>query len=916
MINNLPNIIGRTIVSFLVLAASSALAGDLNADGKADLVWRDHYGQPIAWQMDGLSRTARLTLGPKRNNVWALAGFADVNGDGRADWVWIRADGLIEIWLTNANGNPQPKTPAVTVPSTFDFVALADVDGDSKADLVWFDTQMHRPEIWRLDGAEVAEIWNAFPFVAPEWHLAGSGDLDGDGRSDLIWRRDDGLVSVWEMQSAAIKNSFVLDALAPSPWRFGTAADLDGDDRDELVWQQLDGTLQVWRVAEGGMVSPAKGTNRIYVDSFEAAGPAATPPALDAAWRLIEAADLDGDGCDDLVFVHTDGRTQLWRMQSGDVAAWTVRAADAGMPYSDTTGRTLAPDRPHVTRTTATSAAVDISWPAITGAKYRLGFGATVTAAQQPGIATPGAGASLSYAAQHAAGARYYSVRSLHHGFLSAPGLPAYLAEFEMTDLPYWGALAIADFDGNGCIEMLGSLGDCHGGFVLRSEAQMGLGALRAPGRVYRDVRLADFTGDGIDDVIANVYSPIQQGASQVLFFRGLGNAQYLEDPAFTALSIRGFGETILVADFDNDGDLDIFLPHYTQYSPSEQSFLLINDGVGHFTDAADTAGVAIRNWPLALRVEGAQAADIDGDGWIDFYVASHLFMNQGGKGGGLSFIDARAEAGLPLLFDEGAKFLDWNADGRLDLVLMTPYNGPRLYENGGATFLFKPQALPSPSPPYNSAFGLDAADIDNDGLPDLVTAGGCQEPLEATDGYCYLIGRPHSLPRLFVNRGGAFIEHVFYDDGAYPTQRGWNDLQTFGDFDRSGTFDPVSRYADNDPENSSVLGNLHILRNRASDSRAIVVRVLGPAGQRNQQGRVVRVRPLAHPDFVMTQVLDSGSGYMGNQPYDLTFATPYPGDYEIRVGYADGTALAIVSPGKLAEFRFGLGVTIKALPH
>ena len=39
-----------------------------------------------------------------------------------------------------------------------------------------------------------------------------------------------------------------------------------------------------------------------------------------------------------------------------------------------------------------------------------------------------------------------------------------------------------------------------------------------------------------------------------------------------------------------------------------------------------------------------------------------------------------------------------------------------------------------------------------------------------------------------------------------------------------------------------------------------------------------------------MTQVVDSGSGYMSNSPYDLTFATPYEGAYTVSVRFAGAT--------------------------
>ena len=89
------------------------------------------------------------------------------------------------------------------------------------------------------------------------------------------------------------------------------------------------------------------------------------------------------------------------------------------------------------------------------------------------------------------------------------------------------------------------------------------------------------------------------------------------------ALGIRGFGETILAADFDNDGDVDVFLPHYTHINGG-RNWLLINDGHGQFHDVAAAAGVAINRF---FPPEGAQAIDVDDDGWLDIIVAGHLYI-------------------------------------------------------------------------------------------------------------------------------------------------------------------------------------------------------------------------------------------------------------------------------------------------
>ena len=127
--------------------------------------------------------------------------------------------------------------------------------------------------------------------------------------------------------------------------------------------------------------------------------------------------------------------------------------------------------------------------------------------------------------------------------------------------------------------------------------------------------------------------------------------------------------------------------------------------------------------------------------------------------------------------------------------------------------------------------------------------------------------------------------------------------MQTYSDFDNSGTADYVSRFTyfpfgASNSEDGIAPGYLSVSMNQASSTDIITVTVLGANGEQNQQGRVVRVTPDARPNVTVTQVVDSGSGYMSNGSYDLTFATPYFGAYTVSVRFADATYTATAQSG------------------
>ena len=419
---------------------------------------------------------------------------------------------------------------------------------------------------------------------------------------------------------------------------------------------------------------------------------------------------------------------------------------------------------------------------------------------------------------------------------------------------------SVADLNGDGALEMLGAVNDGTGRLQEVDLEAAGLGEYErtmALG-INRDTRIADLTGDGLPDLVTNLYTSVDDTRSRIRLYVNRGDGTFAIEPTVEALDARGFGETIVTADFDNDGDLDIFIPHYSHNSALEQSYLLRNDGAAGFVDVADAAGVALRNQPELLKVEGTQAVDFDGDGWLDLFAASHFFFNNGD----LTFTDRREALGLPAMFEEGVKFVDWNNDGTLDLVLHEPVLGPMLYEFDGSRFTYR-----NVMPPYlyGIAYAMNAYDLNNDGFEDIITAGG--------DYYD---------TKVLLNARSRFVRNV-----PSTIDRWGNDALAFGDFDRDGRIDIAKR--------DGVL--CYTLNTTTSTNTWLEFEVVDADGRRNQQGRVVYVVPEEDPSFIMTRVVDGGSGMLSQNQYAMLVGTPFTGPHTVTVRFAGGDRTFVVRP-------------------
>lgn len=482
-----------------------------------------------------------------------------------------------------------------------------------------------------------------------------------------------------------------------------------------------------------------------------------------------------------------------------------------------------------------------------------------------------------------------------------------------------------------------GTSNDGKGNLTVLDWAKAGLSPIDVLPRVPYDVRFADFNGDGIPDVISSVYSPTNIDSRTYLF---LGNADgtFTQDTTFGAQyqgpdgpGFRGRTETTVVADFNNDGTVDLFIPVYTYLDSIHdlsgdaqfksdgappnvhnalQNFLLLNDGTGKFTERAVEAGVSMHATlsgitppstdPEGNQPEGVQAVDFNMDGLIDLYVGGHLFINQGVDDQGVPhFKDMAASMGLTqdvlrapavwaptapnalpandLVTDEGAKFLDWNNDGKLDLLLYRwdwgTAHGERLFEFDGQRFTERTQAVTTPSatckkppsgyvpffatsrPIFWGGAGNNVYDLDNDGLEDVLVTGDSGGSV------------------VFRNYGCGFAE---VSTGALASMQGGAGGMALADFDNNGSIDVIY---------PAISGTAYY-ENTSVQGQAFVVEVMGPNGEHNQFGRVIQVFPPGTTQ-IFTRVVDGGSGYLTQNQYPLLVGTPFTGAHTVKVYYA-----------------------------
>ena len=420
-----------------------------------------------------------------------------------------------------------------------------------------------------------------------------------------------------------------------------------------------------------------------------------------------------------------------------------------------------------------------------------------------------------------------------------------------------WGSLTIADLDGDNIYEVIGQEreGTCF------CENQLGLAELRAPERAYRDMRIADLDNDGFPDAVANVYS--NSAESAVLLFWGTSKGTFVKDEAFELAQYKGFGETIVLADLNNDELVDVFIPQYTQtpgdnlgpVGPFPRNLLFRNIGNRQFEEVGAAAGIATGR---SLYPEGAQAIDLDQDGLVDLYSGGSLFRNLGN----FQFSDTSEALGLPGTFDEGMMFFDFDNDGDFDFLTHSPTSnslggGTKIFVQEDGSFSPLPYD-PFPTEHYSSSYGIAVGDVDNDQHDDVLMAGG-----QSPDS-----GR-RLAPRLYTYHEGRYSNvPLLAEDG------NWSDIVALADLNGDGAKDVIARY-----------GSSRIIWNVERPEKFLSVDVRRN-GRRNQFGRVVTVQ--APEGFTKAFVVDGGSGYMANSQYPVLISNSASDELEVTVDCGD----------------------------
>ena len=413
-------------------------------------------------------------------------------------------------------------------------------------------------------------------------------------------------------------------------------------------------------------------------------------------------------------------------------------------------------------------------------------------------------------------------------------------------------------------------------------------------------VAAGDYDNDGWVDLYVTHFGPNQM-------WRNQGDGTFVDVTRQTGTADPAWSVPASFVDFDHDGWLDLFVGNYLSFTlethepcrhptgrtgsycdpinyRGEPDRLYRNQGDGTFADVTISAGIA-RAYGPGL---GIATADVDGDGWVDIFIANdqqenQLWMNQGDG----TFENMALMTGLALggageaKADMGVDFGDYDNDGDEDLFVTELTNqGSTLYVNDGAG-LFEDRAAKAgirfPSLPY-TGFGAAWFDLDNDGWLDVLAVNGpvllSREP--SADDPLPL----DQTNQLFRNLGNGQFEDVTDRAGAVFDLSEVSRGAGFGDIDNDGDTDVLVANAS---------GPVRLLTNQVETrNHWLGLRVVGADQPRDMVGaRVAFVR--SDGPTLWRRARADGSYASANDPRVLVGLGPSAEVPTVRVTWPSG---------------------------
>jgi len=311
-----------------------------------------------------------------------------------------------------------------------------------------------------------------------------------------------------------------------------------------------------------------------------------------------------------------------------------------------------------------------------------------------------------------------------------------------ITNNLYMKRMDVGDVNGDGVADIVFAensataqpiyFGDGTGGFTQSSQIISTTGGITGT----TNVALADFNGDGLNDMFVNIDAGIKvflnaQGGDAPGVFTDTGQSL---TSTKTTQSYRG----LAVGDIDGDGDIDAVTGSW-----AEDMDIWVNDGAGAFSNTGVFGTGRLET--SAGASNGVDLGDLDGDGDLDIFVFNRYIQNKVFLNDGTGNFTETQTVGTTGARDDG-KLVDIDGDGDLDAIMASDAGAEVYLNDGNANFTVQNFNIGA-----SWSLQVHGGDLNGDGAKDILVAN------PGTTG-SDILTNTQVTPNAEVIRAGSFI--------------------------------------------------------------------------------------------------------------------------------------------------------------
>jgi len=230
--------------------------GDFDGDGVRDLAWwNSSNGQVYLMLMSGPTAVkSGAIVYTEANTAWKIVATGDINGDGKSDLIWWNSStGQVYAMLMNGTATTGGAIIYTEPNTAWKIVSAADFDANGSVDLLWWNSTTGQTALGRTNGTNASTARIIYTESNTNWRIAGAGDLDGDGKADIVWHnRTTGQVYGMQTNGTAVTTGALICTEANTNWEIVSIGDYTGDNKADLLWWNRQ-TGQVWLMPMNGL---------------------------------------------------------------------------------------------------------------------------------------------------------------------------------------------------------------------------------------------------------------------------------------------------------------------------------------------------------------------------------------------------------------------------------------------------------------------------------------------------------------------------------------------------------------------------------------------------------------------------------------------------------------------------------------